>query len=871
MQENNITTKVAFYAGAGLALLISFIVFFKTMAPTLSFWDCGEFIASSNILGVPHPPGTPLFVLIGRFFIIFGIFSTPAMNTNIISVLSSALTVMMAYFIIVKVVENYVKNNDNISTDGVFAQYGIYLGALSGSLIMAFSSTFWFNAVETEVYGAAMLLMAAVIYLALIWSENQGKPGNDRILVAIAYLMFLSIGIHLTTFLIIPALVLYIALVDNAKLRDWRFWVCWSIMFSFALPVYVPLQIIFPTLMDWQIETWIFLMLGFVALAGYKTFAIKGKIDHAWNLYFMIMVAAIIGFTPHIYIPIRAAQKPAINENNPNNWERFKSYLERKQYGQESMVTRMFTRRAQLANQFGDYPHMGFWGYFKEQYSSEMLGLLRYIPFILGLFGMYISLRKSFRNGFLLASIFLISSLGLILYLNFADGTKGDQLEVRDRDYFYTPAFIFYAIIIGIGLASLLSNLLSWLKRVIPALPSYLIWVAVAIIILLMPVDTLTYHYRTHDRTDDYAPTDYAYNILNSCDQDGIIFTNGDNDTFPLWYLQEVEGVRTDIRVINLSLLNTDWYIMQLRDQMNVPINLTDEQILWKEFERRGQIKYYRPEKPFYDQVRGQNRYLTNYQDASTGKIIRVQDQMIELIVLANKWKYPIYFSTSVPESSRGAVKDYTLRKAMALQVMPEKPQVNIDPVKTRELIYNVYRYRGIDDISIFKDENNVGLATTYPERFIELANYYLQHGDSTQARQILYDTLDKFPIYYQTYVELMRQYGILNKPDSVQVIFNRGLENMGKAMEAWPDMTLYWQFAGELCFTNKKYDNSIKYYETAKELDPSGAITFYRLIQLYASTGKTQAGFALLNEWLDDHPDDMYARNLYNIYKQNM
>ena len=867
MTGQSTNTKIVFYLGAALSLVISFIIFFKTMAPTVSFWDCGEFIACAKILGVPHPPGTPLFVLIGKFFILLGIMSTPALNTNLISVISSSLTAMMAYFIIAKVAGKVVFAGSHDESGSPLSRYGIYAGALSGSLIMAFSSTFWFNAVETEVYGLAMLVMAILTYMALIWGEKKAQGGNDIMLIAISYLLFLSIGIHLTVFLITPALILYFVLVDRSKLRDWRFWVAWSILFSFAMPVYVPIQLLIPKLLDWQIETWIVLMLGFAALAGYYAFIQKNKNSKSWQLYFAIMVAAIIGFTPHLYIPIRAAEKPAINENNPDSWSSVKSYLERKQYGQESMVTRMFTRRAEVKHQFGNYPHMGYWGYFKEQYSSDIWGLLRYLPFLIGLYGLYISLRKTSVNGFLLAAIFLISSLGLILYLNFADGTRGEHLEVRDRDYFYTPAFLYFALLIGIGLSTILGKFRSWAKNVMPKTATVIVWPALIIIVLLMPVDTAAYHYHTHDRTGDYMPPDYAYNILNSCDQDGILFTNGDNDTFPLWYLQEVENVRKDVRVVNLSLLNTDWYILQLKHQMNVPIDLTDGQIIWYPFQRRGQITLYRPKETFYDPVRSQNRYLWPYKDPRTGKVVRVQDQMIEHIVLANKWKYPIYFATSVPESNRWTLNDYTLRKGMVLQVMRDKPEKWIDPDKTEDLIYNVYKYRGVDDLSVFKDENNTGLTTTYPERFIELATYYYREGDSTRSRQILFDSVDRFPIYYQNYLELMTQYDNANMPDSSAAVFQMAVKNISQATKVWPSIVLYHQFLGEIYFSRHELEKSMESYERAFELDPSSNISVYRLINIYMQTEKRTKGLDLMNYWLSEHPDDMYARNLYNAF----
>ena len=865
--------KMPFYLGALATFVISFIIFHRTMAPTVSFWDCGEFIASSKILGVPHPPGTPLFILIGRFFIMLGIFSTTALNTNFISVLSSSLTALVSYIVIVKVA-NLIVHKENLSEGRLSLEsIGIYVGALSGALILAFSSTFWFNAVETEVYGLAMLLMVIITYMTILWSEKKYQKGNDAILVGIAYLLFLSIGIHLTVFLMVPAVVVYIALADSDKLKDWRFWATWGVLFSFAMPVYFPFQLLFATLMDYQIETWIALMVGLTIYFGYRTFKPSPKSGAGWNLYFAMMLAGIIGFSTHLYIPLRAAEKPAINENNPDNWSRLKGYLERKQYGQESMITRMFHRRGKLKNQFGDYPHMGFWGYFKDQYSNEKWGLLRYLPFLIGLFGLYISLRESFKNGFLLAAIFLISSLGLILYLNFADGTRGDQLEVRDRDYFFTPAFLYFAILIGLGLSVFLARLPTWCKSKLSALPTHLIWAAALVIALLLPVDTVTYHYRTHDRTGDYMPPDYAYNILNSCEENGIIFTNGDNDTFPLWYLQEVENIRKDVRVINLSLLNTDWYILQLKHQMGVPISLTDAQILWFPFERRGNITLYRPKEPFYDPVRGRNRYLAAFQDGRTGNVVRVQDQMIEHIVLTNKWRYPIYFSTSVPTSNRWTLADYTIRKAMVLQIMPEKPQETLDPDRTRHLIYDVYRYRGVDDLNVFKDENNVGLTTTYPERFIELSEFYQAKGDkedSTRARQILRDSIERFPLYYQNYVELNDLYADTSVfPDSVRYFYDQGVRNLEAAVKAWPKMTLYWQFLGVLYTSQKENEKAIHCYEKALKLDPSSNITFRLLMQLYTFTGDRDKGFALLEYWMNEHPEDMDARNMYNVYKR--
>jgi len=868
--DNTKQYKYIYYTGAFLSFLISFIVFLKTMAPTLSFWDCGEFIACAYTLGVPHPPGTPMFILIGKFFIQIGLFETPAQNTNFISVLSSALTVMMAYIIIVKVTRHMIDRKTDQTAGDKLSYFGILIGAFSGSLILAFSSTFWFNAVETEVYGLAMLVMMIITYMMIAWGEQKATSGSgDKILIGVVYILFLSISIHLTSFLITPALVIFMALVDREKARDWRFWVCWGILFSFASPVYLPIQMMIPSLFDYQMETWMFLMVASAVFFGINTLTNKSAARQKWGFYFAIMVVAIIGFTPHIYIPIRAAHKPAINENNPDNWQRVKACLERRQYGQESMITRMFNRRAKLDNQFGNYPHMGFWGYFKKQYSNDFWGLLRYLPFLIGLFGMYLTIRKSYKNGFLIFAIFLISSLGLILYLNFSDGTRTDHLEVRDRDYFYTPAYIYFALIIGLGLSVILSNLMGWLAGRIPSSAAKPIWAAAALIAVLIPLDTLAYHYHSHDRTGDYKPFDYAYNIRNSCEQDAIIFTNGDNDTFPLWYLQEVEHIRQDVRVVNLSLINTDWYILQLKHQMNVPIDLTDEQIIWQPAGKVGKIQLYQPADKYYDPIRKINRYLIATRDSLTGKVTRVQDQMIEHIVLANRNHYPIYFSSSVPVSNRWSLSDYVVKQAMALKIMLRAPQTDLDPETTEELLTNVYSYRGVDDLNVIKDENNVGLTSTYPERFIELATYWRNQGDTTKAIDVLRKSIVVAPYYYQNYIELIKLYAASAKSDSSDYYYNLGIENLNTAIESWPDITLYWQFKGVMSYERGAHSEAIMCYEKALEMDPSSSITFRLLLQLYYETQQMNKALELLIYWMDEHPEDMEARNIYNSLKQ--
>jgi len=828
--------------------LASFAIYLKTMAPTVSFWDCGEFIACTYILGIPHPPGSPLFMLIGRIFTLIPLFDQIAARVNLISVLTSALTVWLGYLLIVKLTSRWGKEDPSL-----WLKIGRYVGGMVGSFFLAFSMTFWANAVEAEVYGLSMLLMTLILYLTLVWMDNRTNPKGDRLLILIAFLGLLSTGIHMTIYLVMPAVFLLIILTDRQKLLDWRFWVT-------VLVLALVIHSVTPFLISLGI--WLFVTLLFTLFYESKK---------VWALCFLVTCAGMIGYSTQLFIPIRSSLNPAIDENNPSDWRSFKAFLERKQYGAESMIGRMFHRRGTWANQFGNKERMGFWGFFREQYMQKSLW---FIPVFLGLLGIWEQIKRRKREGVVLLLLIFACTAGLVFYMNFADGTQPDsfsgeiiRLEVRDRDYFFTPGFMFFALAMGLGAFGLIRTLGNLVEKRSKYLQ--LVLGIVVAVLLILPLLALKKNYNRNNRAGNWIPYDYAYNHLMGCDRDGMLITNGDNDTFPLWFLQNVEKIRQDVRVINLSLLNADWYILQLKNIWNVPIDLTYEQI--KGVPTRISDGRYapRPRVPHYDPIRKQKRFLFPYYDEKSRRVMRIQDMMVENILLANKWRYPFYFSKTTPSSNRMGLDDHTRREALVDRVVPEGGQNMIDPERFHQNLWEVYQYRGLADINVYKNETTVGLLINYSERFIELAEYYLGKNQTDKAIAELERAVSVLPDYYRTYLQLYKLYvdeGDTTKADSLLEGYQA---RMNTLIRKCPEILLYYQYLALAYQAQEKFDQAKRIMQKAYKINPSDVMTFQILRQIYVYTKQFDKLAKLLKGWLKDHPEDEQSRRLLEYYKR--
>jgi hypothetical protein len=820
----------------GLAVfLIASIVYFFTVQSSVSFWDCGEFIASAVLLQVPHPPGTPLFLILGRFFAMIPFAENLAYRVNLISVFSSIATVTFLYFIIVKAIKNYKTNGH----DSLFDAFGTYAAAAIGALSLAFADTFWFNAVEAEVYALSTFFIAIVTWLIMVWNERADEPDNEKYLIMIAYLLGLSVGVHLMAVLaIVPitmvimfrkytddeetlkktglifvshaAIILLIAIamwfgltesqppgMEKYQEVDQRFLlifgavsvlimgIFWKKVFrrnSFYLPVMiggVALVALYPGIVKYfpklvssigqnNIVVDILVILIVFGIVGYMIYWAAREKKHTTHLVFNFILFAMLGFTTYAMIIIRSNQDTPINLNSPKTFPELVSYLNREQYGDFPTWKRRFSQEPHQQGIYTNYSsdmdffytyqmnHMFnrylLWNYAGRESTEQDSGVdpsqLFYIPFILGLFGIYYQFRRDWKMGAVFLMMFIFLGWLTAFYQN------QQQPQPRERDYFYVGAFFVYSLWIGLGARGIIDLIKKQFAE--SNLVKPLIVGAILLATILVPFNMLYSNYFTHDRSRNFVPWDYSYNLLQSVEPNAILFTNGDNDTFPLWYLQDVEGVRQDVRIANLSLLNTPWYIKQLKNTEphgadKVPIGISNADI-----DRIGPMRW-EPRNitiPVSEEVYKsygvtdpkiiENGKLTwtmkNTAQFGATKAVRVQDLIVLDIMRTNNWQRPVYFAVTCSEDSRIGLNDYLTMEGLAFKITPVKSNLvyqRVDePIMRKQLFeepegfsYDYapgFKFRGLDDPTIFFDENHSRLAQNYRNSYMRLALHYL-------------------------------------------------------------------------------------------------------------------------------------------------
>jgi len=357
---------------------------------------------------------------------------------------------------------------------------------------------------------------------------------------------------------------------------------------------------------------------------------------------------------------------------------------------------------------------------------------------------------------------------------------------------------------------------------------------------------------------------------LIGCEKDAILVTNGDNDTFPLWFLQNVEKLRQDVRVVNLSLLNADWYILQLKNIWKVPIDLSYEQIKWEDMKLPDGRTIRRPQEPFYDPIRQKKGFLSPYYDMTSKKMIRVQDMMIQNILLANNWKYPFYFSSTVPPSNRVGLDNHLRREGFVNLVVPEEGDRMIDVEKYHRNLLEVYKYRGLNDINVYKDENTVGLANSIPEKFIDLALYYREQNQLEEAKTLLKKAIEFFPDYYRPYLLLYRFLKEEGETEESERLLDAFENHLKQLVEKYPEIVYYHQFLGLVYQVDGKIEEAIKSLKKALEIRPSDRMTFQILGQILFSSKKHEEIIDLFERWIKYNPNDQEARQVLEEYKRS-
>ncbi|UCG85948.1 MAG: DUF2723 domain-containing protein [Gemmatimonadota bacterium] len=762
------------YKAAVAVFVVVLAGYVWTLAPSVTFWDAGEFIATSKILGIPHPPGTPLFTLLAHVWARLVPIGEFAYRTNLMTATFSAAGAALLFLLIVQVLRGRSgKDRDPVFTFG---------GALAAALISAFVFTVWQNSNETEVYMVAAFSIAATVWLAWLWREHRGEPRAPHILLLIVFFAAVSLGNHLLALLVGPALIGFMAHVlkteplpdeDDRKV-EWGQWAVltgvWALLIGTGLG-----------------NTTLLLLGGLVFLAA----AIYAATVGGFTFAVTVLSIAMVGASTYLFLYFRANVGPFINEADPSTWSSLWEVIQRKQYPTRSPLDnpiypsgpdnpgRTFTL---ILLQIQNYVQYFDWQWAHGLAPTDPVFARVRLPFTilftgLGIYGAS-QLWDRDRSAFwLLILLFLATGPGLMGYMNFKPGySLGwdrfpgiDNHEVRERDYFFTVSFQTWGLLAGIGLAGLYRLFRSQAQRSEGGGRSLAMLSAAVLLVALVPVALNFKAASRRHRPEAILARDFSYSLLQSAEPYGIVFTNGDNDTFPLWYLQEVEGVRQDVSVVNLSLGNTDWYLRQLRDN---PVRRFDpEQAPW--------FAHLEPDSappPLHsmsdaDIERLQPQLLGSPLRFNPGLIdktypagtpLYVKDVLMLRLIIENWNRRPIYYSVTAGNSNWVQLDDYLTQEALVLRVhAASEPDtsllgpgvygdVRVNIPRTDSLLWQVYRYADLFDAdSLDLDPTNRNITTNLSLAFYSLGQAYMAAGETESAIENLMRALHLAPTAY--------------------------------------------------------------------------------------------------------------------------
>lgn len=816
-------TKNLHYVFAALSFLVALITYTITMQPTIPFWDCGEFASAAWALQISHPPGAPLHTLFGRVFMMLPFFDDLVARFNFLSVLSSATTVLLLYLTVARLIRIW-RGEAHTKADAI-TSYG---GALVAALCYTFTDSFWFNALESEVYAFGSLFVALVPWLILVWYDRAEEEHSEKWLLLIFYVIGLSMGVQqIGMITIFPLFMLvYYRRTPNVTMRGW---LIMGVLATVAF--FIAYKVVLSWLVQWTGSDMGWLTVLCLGGAIYGIWWSQKNRKPIWNLALWAGLLIFMGYSTYSVLMVRASQNPPMNQWKVSSFERMTKYINREQYGEAKMLPRRneiykddpqyrptwenyssdfdFFWRYQTNHMYNRY---FLWNFVGRQSDVQDSGVdfkdTLAIPLLLGLFGLYWHFRRDPKRALSLLAMFIAMGVVTAWYQNQQDP------QPRERDYFYVSSFSVFAMWVGIGatgIMELIRHKLGAIKDLPPVSSGQSIHghaadmdtipvvrgegrlvplgLALALTIVLVPLNMAlglagmlmgesyedSAKWAMYTRNNNYIPYDYAYNILQSCEPNAILFTAGDNDTFPLWCIQDVYGVRQDVRIVNLSLGKMGWYIEQLKNQEPwgaKKVKLTyfsDEMLRAEEDTERGVRPVRSPAQEAVVPISAETmRRFTNDPNAAAGEmrwnftgemkmgddqIYMVSDLLVRDIIMNNIEDRPIYFATVVPSSYMIGLDNHLSYEGLAARVTPIRGEMSRRglEVPVNEALYRAVAFNEVKTPSLtpqrglivrsYNDptsgrsslDDRYGVQT-YTFLFTWLANHYLTKGNTADA-----------------------------------------------------------------------------------------------------------------------------------------
>ena len=961
------------------AFAVALLTYSLTVEPTLSFWDCGEYIATSANLEVGHPPGAPLFQMLGAFFAMFAASADKiALMVNFLSVFSSAFTVLFMFWSLTLLLRKIVGQTKESTT----SQNLMILGSsLIAAFSFTFSDSFWYNAVEAEVYAMASLLIALLFWLGLRWEQEMETPRGNKWLLLISLVIGLSFGVHFMALLTFPAIG-FLYFFKKYKTVTFKSFILANVVIV-AILLFI-FKLLLPFTLGFFGKTEIFMVneLGlpfnsgtifaflFIVAAFYFGLQYTKKKGHVfYNTLILSTLFILIGFSTWLMLPIRANANTPINENKPSDAAEVLAYYNREQYGEQKLFygpqfsdtysgldsvtpylddkpnyerdyttnTYVITNNFKNAKQNTDDAHKAFlprmWsnehnvnymtfgnplefqinpeysnedeliqivtefrkgfasgeidlkGYDKflttygeyliiekPSFASNMKFMFQYqfgymygryllwnfvgrqndnqgkyddmngnwitgiafidellvgsqknltsdmqnnkgrniyfgLPFILALLGIFYHAKKDVKSFYVLLALFLFTGLALKIYLN------ERPFEPRERDYALVGSFYVFAMWIAFGIYAIFEWLINYIK------PKVAIPLVLCVCFLASPVLLAKENWDDHDRSNKYTALAMAKAYLDSCEPNAILFTIGDNDTFPLWYMQEIEGYRTDIRIVCTSLFMTDWYIDQMKMKTHnsdpIPssfnreqykgslrdyslfVERTEEPLLLSEIlqfvslederakislDSGNKVNYFPTKKVIYPIDKNtiiKNKVVNSkYYDSIvpqieftiTDKALYKNRLMMLDIVNENNWKRPIYFTGgSFGEDDYIWMKNYLQLDGMCFKLVPLKtPTDDPNPMRMGSIdadkMYSIvmkWDWGNSGNSTIYHDPETRKNSITYRTNLARLMETLLLEGKNDKAEKVIDLAMAKMPIAYFEYYSMVEPFAM--------------------------------------------------------------------------------------------------------------